>query len=142
MMSDIRRAERRLADDGSRRADQVQVTGLRVEAHHGVFDDERSEGQLFLVDVILDVDTQIAARTDDLDDTIDYAQLVGDVADMIRSTQFHLLEALAAHVADELLARQRVASVRVRITKPDVELPEDVDAVSVQVHRVRPVHIR
>lgn len=140
-MSDIGRAERRLADDRSRRADQVQIIGLRVEAHHGVADHERREGQLFVVDVVLDVDTRIAARTDNLDDTIDYAQLVTDVAGMVRSTQFHLLEALAAHVAEQLLVRERVAAVRVRITKPNVELPEEVDTVSVQVHRVRPVHI-
>lgn len=140
-MSDIGRAERRLADDRSRRADQVQIMGLQVDAHHGVHAQERRDGQRFVVDVVLDVDTQIAARTDNLDDTIDYAQLVTDVAEMIRSTQFHLLEALAAHVADQLLVQERVAAVRVRITKPNVELPEEVEAVSVQVHRVRPAHI-
>ncbi|CAN5918408.1 dihydroneopterin aldolase [soil metagenome] len=140
-MSDIGRAERRLAADRSRRADQVQITGLQVEAHHGVYEDERRDGQLFLVDVVLDVDTQIAARTDNLDDTIDYAQLVTDVAELIRSTQFRLLEALAGHVADRLLMRRRVAAVRIRITKPELDLPEEVDAVSVQVHRVRPVHL-
>lgn len=141
-MSDVGRASRRLAEDRTRRADQMEICGLRVQAHHGVFEHERRDGQPFLIDVVLDVDTQIAARSDDLDDTIDYAQLVTAVAELVRSTQYHLLEALAAHVAEHLLRIRRVAAVSVRITKPDVELPEEVEAVSVRVHRVRPVHLK
>jgi dihydroneopterin aldolase len=139
-MSHIGRAGRRRADDRLGRADQIQIRGLRVVAHHGVHEHERREGQPFVVDVVLDVDTTIAARTDDLEDAIDYAQLVSDVAEMVRSTQFQLLESLAAHVADRLSRVPRVAAASVRISKPEVALPEEVDAVSVQVHRIRPVH--
>ncbi|MBW3604312.1 MAG: dihydroneopterin aldolase [Actinobacteria bacterium] len=140
-MSDIGRAERWLADDRGRRADHVEIRGLRVDAHHGVHEKERREGQPFIVDVVLDIDTKIAARTDQLDDTIDYTQLVVDIAEIVRSTQFNLLEALAGHVADQLLRIPRVAAASVRICKPEVELAEPVDAVAVQVHRARPVHI-
>lgn len=139
-MSDVGRAERPLADDRGLHADQIQIHGLRVTARHGVFEHERREGQPFIVDVVLDVDTSVAARTDNLDDTIDYAQLVSDVADMVRSTQFQLLEALAAHVADRLLQAPRVAAAGVRITKPEVRLHEEVHRVSVQVHRIRSAH--
>jgi dihydroneopterin aldolase len=143
-VSDIGRFERRLIDDRriSRPHDQIEIRGLRVQGYHGVHGYEARDGQQFVVDLVLDMDTQIAARTDDLDDTIDYVELVSHVADMVRSTRFNLLEALGAHIAEQLLAARRVAGVRVTLTKPEVELDEDVDAVAVTVYRVRPVHVR
>ena len=143
-MSDIGRFERRLIDDRriSRPHDQIEIRGLRVYAHHGVHEREARDGQPFVLDVVLDMDSQIAARTDDLDDTIDYTELVGHVAEMVRSTRFNLIEALGAHIAEQLLKARRVAAVRVRVTKPEVELDEDVDAVAVTVYRARPVHVR
>jgi dihydroneopterin aldolase len=144
VVSDIGRSERRLIDERrlARHHDQIEIRGLRVHAHHGVHAHEQRDGQLFVLHVVLDMDSQIAARTDNLDDTIDYAELVDRVAHLVRSTRFRLIEALGGHIADELLALQRVAAVRVTVTKPEVTFKEDVDAVSVTVHRVRPVHIR
>lgn len=143
-MSDIGRSERRLIDDRrvSRPHDQIEIRGLRVHAHHGVHDHEASEGQQFELDVVLDMDSQIAARTDDLDDTIDYTELVDHVADLVRSTRFNLIEALGAHIAEQLLSARRVAAVRVTVTKPEIEFDEEVDAVAVTVYRARPVHVR
>lgn len=142
-MSEIEWSERRLVDDGraARRTDTIEIRGLRVTGHHGVHEHEQREGQPFVVDVVLHADTQIAARTDDLDDTVDYSQLVTEVADIVRTTRFNLLEALAAHIADRLLQIPRVAAVLVRITKPEVRLPEEVDAVVVSVHRLRPTRV-
>lgn len=122
--------------------DRIEVRGLRVHGHHGVYDHERADGQPFVLDIVLDVDSQISARTDDIADTIDYAGLVRRIAEMVRSTRFNLLEALGAHIADDLLTIRRVAAVRVSITKPEVDLGEDVDGVTVTVFRMRPVHIR
>lgn len=143
-MSDIGRSERRLVDDRRivRPHDQIEIRGLRVHAHHGVHEHEIHDGQLFEVDVVLDMDLQIAARTDALDDTIDYAELVDRVAELVRSTRFSLIEALGAHIAEQLLSAPRVAAVRVTVTKPEIEFDEHVDGVAVTVHRVRPVHVR
>lgn len=138
-MSDVGWVERRAAE--TRRSDEIEIRGLRVFGYHGVHPHEQQVGQPFLIDVVIGVDHQIAARTDDVDDTIDYADLVTVIADLVRSTRFNLLEALAANVADHLLGMPRVASARVRISKPEIELGEDVDAVAVTVHRARPVHI-
>lgn len=143
-MSDIGRSERRLIEERRflRPTDKIEIRGLRVHAHHGVYDHERSQGQVFVLDIAVDVDSQIAGRTDNLDDTVDYAALVERVADMVRSTRFNLIEALGAHIADDLLRARRVAAARVRITKPEVDFGEEVESVSVTVVRVRPVHIR
>lgn len=143
-MSDIGRSERRLVDDRRvpRPHDQIEIRGLRVHAHHGVFEHEKRDGQVFVLDVVLDIDSQIAARTDHLDDTIDYAGVVDRVAELVRTSRFNLVEALGAHVAEDLLGIRRVAAVKVRIAKPEVTFDEDVDAVLVTVYRARPVHVR
>lgn len=142
-MSDIGRFERHLVERQPvpRQTDAIEISGLRVFAHHGVHAEEQRDGQPFVVDVVLETDTRIAARTDDVSDAIDYAALVDRVAELVRSTRFDLLEALGAHIADDLLKIGGVSSVRVRICKPEVALGEQVDEVAVRVVRSRPRHI-
>lgn len=142
-MSDIGRFERRLVErqPQPRQTDAIEVRGLRVVANHGVLPEEREQGQPFLVDVMLETDTRIAARSDNLADAIDYAALVDRIAALVRSTRFDLLEALGARIADDLLTIGGVSCAHVRIHKPEVALDEQVDAVAVTVVRARPRHI-
>lgn len=142
-MSEIGPSERRMREQRRllARSDKVEIRGLEVFAHHGVFEAEQIDGQRFVVDVVLDVDTHIAARTDHLDDAVDYAQVARDVAAFVRDTRFDLLETLATRIADQLLEKRRVAAVSVRIAKPDADVGEQVDHVAVTVHRKRPSHL-
>lgn len=117
--------------------DLIEISGLRVFGHHGVHQAERERGQTFVVDVGLDLDVSVAAASDDLAETVDYAALAGRVADAVADTRFRLLEALAGHIAELCLADARVAAARVRVAKPDVDLPLDLDEVAVVVHRGR-----
>ena len=120
------------------RSDQIEICGLEVFGYHGAYESERATGQRFRLDVVLDVDLHIPARTDALRDALDYARVVDDVAHLVRATRYHLLEALAARIADHLLDSPQVAAAAVRITKPDVELHESVREVAVTVRRARP----
>lgn len=142
-MSDIGRSERRMRDErrAQVRSDQIEIRRLEVYAHHGVFESEKTQGQRFLLDLVLDADTHIPASTDDLGDAVDYARVVRDVARLVRSTRFNLLETLAARIVDHLLRIPRIAAASVRITKPDVVLDEKVGEVAVTVRRSRPIHL-
>lgn len=117
--------------------DRIEVLGLHVFGYHGVLPAERRDGQRFVVDVFVERDAAAAAASDDLRDTSDYAALVERVADAVRSTQFALLEALAGHLADLVLAAEDARAVEVRVAKPDVSLPVDVDEVAVRLRRER-----
>ena len=97
---------------------EVELRGLEIFGHHGVTEEERAQGQTFLYDVELDVSG--AALSDRLDDAVDYEQVAACVRALSDERQFALLEALAAAVADEILARFPVARVRVRVRKPEV----------------------
>ena len=142
-MSDIGWSERRMHHErrNQGRYDQIEIHGLEVFAHHGVYASEQSHGQRFRLDVVLDADAHIPARTDQLSDAVDYGRVVREVADLVRSTRYNLLESLATHIVDHLLGIPRIAAASVRICKPDVELDEQVDEVAVTVRRSRPLHL-
>ena len=95
----------------------IDVEGLELQGFHGALEEERRSGQRFLFDVRL-VAHDAAIRTDQLADTVDYTAVVARVRVVNESRRYNLIEALAAAVADDLLERFPVASVRVRVRKP------------------------
>jgi 7,8-dihydroneopterin aldolase/epimerase/oxygenase len=112
----------------------IELRGLELFAHHGVLDNERRAGQRFLFDLWLEASDD-AARSDRLEDAVDYRQVLAAVREVSDRQTFRLLEALAAAVADSLLARFPVVRVRVRVRKPDVQLEEPVEYAAVSVER-------
>ena len=62
-------------DDEGRPLDRVALRGLRVRGRHGVLAEETALGQVFVVDVVLHLDTRAAAAGDDLTRTVHYGEL-------------------------------------------------------------------
>ncbi len=105
----------------------IELIGLVQYGWHGVLERERGEGQRFLFDVWLEV-ADDAARSDRIEDAVDYRAVAETVRSVSDSRAFHLLEALAAAVADALVEQFPLVHARVRVRKPDVRL----DAGSVE----------
>lgn len=95
----------------------VELVGLEVFGRHGVDDDEREQGRVFLYDIALDIDEP---RRDELQATVDYRGVAACVREVSDSREFRLIEALAAAVADELAQRFPANRVRVRVRKPGI----------------------
>jgi dihydroneopterin aldolase len=112
----------------------VELAGLELHGFHGVLEDERRDGQRFLFDLWLDVPDG-AARSDRIEDAVDYRQVVATVREVSDGRAYRLLEALAAAVAEALVARFPAERVRVRVRKPDVRLdaPADYSAVTCEL---------
>jgi len=91
--------------------DRITLTGLRAFGYHGVLEHERRDGQEFVVDVVLHVDTHLAAETDDLAHTINYADVADQVHALITGDPADLIETLAAHIAAACLTDTRVGRV-------------------------------
>ncbi|GAB3409639.1 dihydroneopterin aldolase [Flindersiella endophytica] len=117
--------------------DRITLRGIRVHAHHGVFPSERAQGQPFVIDVVLGVDTSVAAATDDLANTVDYAELAGKVAKAVGSDPVDLIETVARRVADVCLESPRVADVEVTVHKPQAPVGVQLDDIAVTIHRSR-----
>jgi|SRR5215475_5008058 len=118
--------------------DRVALTGLAGRGRHGWFDREREEGQPFIVDVVLELDTQPAAKTDDLSDAVDYGEIATQVVDIITGEPVKLIETLAQRIADCCLTEPKVASVEVTVHKPDAPITVPFEDVSVTILRSRP----
>jgi len=96
----------------------VELAGLEVFGHHGVEEDEKRLGQLFLFDVQLEVGDR--GTSDRIADAVDYTQVAAAIRELSDGQRFDLLEALATRTADMLLERFSPARVRVRVRKPQV----------------------
>ena len=115
--------------------DQIKLSGLRVWGHHGVFDFERREGQNFVVDVTLFLDLSVAARSDDVADTVHYGELASALAEVVAGEPVNLIETLASRLIDVCLADKRVAEATVTVHKPQAPIPQTFNDVSVTLHR-------
>jgi dihydroneopterin aldolase len=96
----------------------VELYGLEVFGRHGVTEEERERGQIFLFDVQLEVSE--AALSDRNEDTVDYNEVASCIRAVSDAQTFSLLEALSAAVADEIVVRFHVARTRVRVRKREV----------------------
>jgi len=115
--------------------DTIALTGLRVWGRHGVLSEERRDGQDFVVDVVLSVDTRPAAASDALVDTVDYAQLADRLAAVVAGEPVDLIETLASRLADVCLTDDRVISARVTVRKPGAPIAHAFSDVAVTVVR-------
>lgn len=115
--------------------DRIEVRGLRAFGRHGVLPEERERGQVFVVDVTLELDLTAAQRSDDLADTVHYGLLTERLAVAVRDTRFALLEALAGHLADLALNEPRVLAATVRVAKPAAPIGADLAEVAVVLRR-------
>ena len=118
-------------------SDRIELRGLRVRGHHGVFEHERRDGQEFLVDVTVWMDLAPAAASDDLVDTLHYGELAERTAAIVAGEPSNLIETVAARVADMALADARVRAVEVALHKPQAPIPLEFADVAVVVHRSR-----
>jgi dihydroneopterin aldolase len=117
--------------------DRMAVTGIVCHGHHGVFDFERREGQPFVVDLVLGLDTRPAALSDDLRDTVDYGSVVTSVKSAVETDPVDLIETLAQRIADVCLLDGRVEWARVTVHKPDAPIDATFSDVALTITRRR-----
>ncbi|MCW2817152.1 MAG: dihydroneopterin aldolase [Nocardioides sp.] len=119
--------------------DELAVLGVECWGHHGVFDFERREGQTFVIDLVLGMDTRPAAASDDLHDTVDYGSLVASVKAAVEKDPVDLIETLAQRIADVCLLDARVQWARVTVHKPDAPIDATFADVALTITREREV---
>lgn len=119
-------------------SDRIVLAGMAFEARHGVADWEKVEAQRFDVDVELVLDVQPAGLDDDLARTVDYSAVYPVIRQVVESTTFNLIEALAEAIAHEILGgHPQVEEVVVRVRKPGVRLGGPLDHAGVEIRRRR-----
>lgn len=109
----------------------IRVSGIRIYAKHGVFDYEKVRDQLFVVD--MKVRLRAAPQNDELENTIDYAQLVEIARHQLQAAPKNLIETLAQAILQEVLSLPLVARAKITVHKPQVDLGAPISDVSVTV---------
>jgi dihydroneopterin aldolase/2-amino-4-hydroxy-6-hydroxymethyldihydropteridine diphosphokinase len=117
--------------------DRIVLRGVWGTGYHGVFDHEKRDGQVFVVDVELEVDLQRAGESDDLAQTVNYGEIGADVLRRIEGEPFDLIERLAEVIAQDCLAHPLVEAVTVHVHKPQAPVGVEFSDVEVVVHRER-----
>jgi dihydroneopterin aldolase len=112
----------------------VELAGLEIPGRHGVEGWEREQEQPFVYDLELELEEP---ASDEIEDTVDYREVVELVRAVSESRQFQLLESIAAAVADALLERFPLDRARVRVRKPQVQLRVPVEHTAASVERYR-----
>jgi len=119
-------------------SDRIVLANMAFQARHGVADREKVEAQRFEIDVELGLDLQPAGVDDDLERTVDYGPVYDTVRQIVESTTYNLIEALAEAICHEILNDfARVHEVTVRVRKPEVRLGGPLDYAGVEIRRQR-----
>ncbi|ROS25894.1 2-amino-4-hydroxy-6-hydroxymethyldihydropteridine diphosphokinase [Cellulomonas sp. PhB150] len=126
-----------VVDDQRRRLDQIRLTGITATGYHGVFEHERREGQVFVADVIVHLDTRRAAARDDLAHTLNYGELALQVSAVLSGEPVDLIETVAERIAATVLAHAIVQAVDVAVHKPQAPIEVPFGDVVVAVRRDR-----
>jgi dihydroneopterin aldolase len=118
-------------------SDLIVLEGMMFSGTHGVHPEEQETAQRFEVDILMARNLQPAALADDLAQTIDYGRVFDACRQIVESTRFNLVEALAEAIAHEILTEFVPDEVTVRVRKPDVRLGGEVRNVGVEIRRRR-----
>lgn len=115
--------------------DIIRLRNMRFYAYHGLFPEEARLGQRFEVDVDLIRDFSEAGHNDDLEQSVNYADIYKIVEGVVTERRFDLVEALAEHLAAAIGASHAPISLVVRVRKPNPPVPGDFDGVEVEIQR-------
>lgn len=117
--------------------DRICLRGLEFFAYHGAMPEEKILGQRFLIDVDLFKDLHQAGESDQVEDTINYAEVYQRIRSVVTEERYHLIETLAERIADQVLQEFACEAVRVEVHKPQAPISGIFKDVSVEIHRER-----
>ena len=118
--------------------DKILIKDLKLRAHHGVLPEEKEKGQLFVLDITVTADLKKARESDDLNDTVNYAKIIGTASAVFMSEKNDLIEHAAERVADAILKKYKmVESVTVLLKKPEAPINADFAYVAVEITKTR-----
>lgn len=118
--------------------DTITLTGITAQGFHGVFEEERRNGQPFVVDLVLHADLRPAGISDDLTKTAHYGILAEQVTAIIGGEPLNLIEALAERIAEAVLGGfGTVEAVEVTVHKPQAPITVPFGDVAVTIRRSR-----
>ncbi|KAG0624794.1 hypothetical protein M758_2G004400 [Ceratodon purpureus] len=119
-----------------RNRDRIMLRGMLFHGYHGVLAEENKLGQKFLVDVDAWMDLSKAGESDEMGDSVSYADIYKQIKAIVEGPPFKLVESVANAIAKALLsAHPSISDVRVKVCKPHVAVEGVLDHLGVEIFR-------
>lgn len=116
--------------------DIIRIKDLEIFSNHGVLKEENILGQKFLISVEIHLDTRKAGTTDDLENSVNYAQICHTVKQLMESNTFKLIETAAEKICETILKKyDAVQMVQTEVKKPWAPILLPLEHVSVCIRR-------
>ena len=115
--------------------DSIRIKNLKIPARHGVYEFEKEKDGIFEIDINLYLPLLKAGKSDRLEDTINYEDIISTVTKAFTEKQYALVEAAAQSVCDRLLNDFKIDKITIRIRKPHAPIDADFETVEVQLNR-------
>jgi len=116
--------------------DNIYIKDLEIFAYHGVFDNEKLNGQFFLISVKFYLSLQKAGISDNLDDTFNYAELIQELENKFTEKKYNLLEACAEELAKHFLCKySKCQKIKISIRKKNVPITQKVKELGISITR-------
>lgn len=116
-------------------SEKINLTGISEFGRHGVYENEKQNKQEFIIDITLELNR--TSFEDNIESTIDYANLTNIVREIIATKQFELIESLAQDIADVCMLESIVTKVEVIVHKPGAAASLGIQDVSASVTKTR-----
>jgi dihydroneopterin aldolase len=117
--------------------DSIQLTGIRSYGYTGYLEEEQVLGQWFEVDVTIWTDLSKAGKSDKIEDTHDYRTTIALVQNLVKSSEFLLIERLADAIAQAILEQPLVEKVKVNLSKPAAPIPDFGGKITLEITRTK-----
>ena len=116
--------------------DKIVINDLEVFGFHGVFKEEKTLGQKFLISMELELDTREAALTGDLTKSVHYGELCHRVEEQFKKESYDLIETASEKIAEFILYEYDfVKAVKVTLKKPWAPIHRSLDTVYIEIYR-------
>ncbi|MFS0784171.1 dihydroneopterin aldolase [Bacillus sp. 1P06AnD] len=118
--------------------DKIYVNQMEFYGYHGVLPEETKLGQRFKVDLTVELDVSAAGKNDDLNRSVNYAELFEVTREIVEGKPYQLIEAVAERIAEAVLdSFELIEWCTVKLIKPDPPIPGHYTSVAVEIKRGR-----
>ncbi|NCU17725.1 dihydroneopterin aldolase [Pallidibacillus pasinlerensis] len=118
--------------------DKIFLNEMEFYGYHGALPEENRLGQRFIVDLMVELDLSKAGKTDDLSETVNYADLYSLCKEIVEGKSYSLIETVAEQIANNILTHfEKINSCTVKLIKPDPPIPGHYKSVSIEITRKR-----
>ncbi|MBM7580677.1 dihydroneopterin aldolase [Jeotgalibacillus terrae] len=118
--------------------DKIKVNEMEFYGYHGVFTEETKLGQRFRVNAVLELDLSKSAESDNVDDSINYADVYNVCKEVVEGEPLKLVEAVADRIASRMLSEFDILDrITIEVVKPDPPIPGHYNSVAIELTRSR-----